>query len=213
MHDATAAEFPLQLEWRKAEETRLRRTVNWVLARFLRYRSPPENTWLPVPEKEFVQLTQRMHDRLFVMPSGTSASFTLLNQSGSGWNPVASTDFFSHRKVVLVTRDPRDQFAELKTFKRARNVDEFVKWYRAMQQRIEIEHPDLHIVRFEDFVLDHHDAKSSLCVFSGIEADVPSSYSTEMSTLNISKYRQTLSSEEIEKLETELGQHIRERVQ
>jgi hypothetical protein len=146
-----------------------------------------------------------MHDRLFTTPNDNAADFILLNQAGSGWNPVASTDFFLHRKVVLVTRDPRDQFAELKVYKNASNVYEFIKWYRAMQQRISIDHPDLLVVSFEQFVMKHESVVSGLCDFAGIEASVPSAYSAKKSAFNISKYQRLLTFEEIKEIENNLG--------
>lgn len=213
VRDATVSEFPFQLDWRKAEETRMTRTMKWAMARFLKYNSQPEKTWLPVSEEEFVRLTRAMHDRLFKKTDSSSTIFTLLNQAGSGWNPVASTDFFSNRKVVLVTRDPRDQFAELKVYKKARDVDEFIKWYKAMQQRIDVQHPDLFIVRFEDFVLDHQGSVSSLCEFTGVDATVPSTYSAERSAVNILKYQETLSPSEVDRIERKLGQYIWDKVE
>lgn len=208
VRDATAAEFPFQLDWKKAEESGIRRVVNLAMARFLKYKSRPNKTWLPISEDKFIGLCQAMHDRLFSSSGSRPPAFTLLNQAGAGWNPLASTDFFSNRKVVLVIRDPRDQFAELKLYKQARNVDEFIKWYKAMQQRISVNHSDLLVVCFESFVLRHESTVLKLCDFAGIEAGVPSAYSAEKSAYNIAKYKELLTYEEITKLEENLGSFL-----
>ena len=57
-----------------------------------------------------------MHDKMF--RSNEDDRPVLLDQGGSGWNPIESTKYFLDCKVVLVTRDPRDQFAEIKYYKK-----------------------------------------------------------------------------------------------
>lgn len=202
VRDATASEFSFQLDWRKAEETRMKRTLTWAATKFFNYKSQPVKVWLPVSEGDFVSLCQKMHDRLFATSGSRSAAFTLLNQAGSGWNPVQSTIFFSNRKVLLVTRDPRDQFAELKIYKRAKDVDQFIKWYGSMQQRIALDDPNLFTVRFEHFVDANKAMISNICAFAGIEDSVLSSYSVSKSAQNIGVYKKILSNEEIVKIES-----------
>lgn len=207
--EATAAELPFHLDWRKAEQSRLARTLEWGFSRLLRYKLRPDKTWMPVFEDKFVSLCREFHDRLFIAPDNISADFILLNQAGSGWNAVASSDFFSRRKVVLVTRDPRDQFAELVTYKMARDVDEFIRWYSAMQQRIALQHTDLLVLGFEDFVLRHKSLAAELCDFAGIDPSLSSSYSADESAHNISKYRSILKPYEIDRIEKKLGKFLR----
>ena len=92
-----------------------------------------------------------MHTELF--RTETDKRPILLNQAGSGWNPIESTKYFLNQKVVLVTRDPRDQFAELKQFKKAARVEGVIDWYKEMQQRLrQTDNPILLRLRFEDFV-------------------------------------------------------------
>lgn len=208
VRDATAAEFPLQLGWRDAEISSMKRTWKWALQRFANYQSPTKKTWLPVTEREFIVLCHAMHDRLFAPSGDITASFTLLNQAGSGWNPIASTDFFARRKVVLVNRDPRDQFAELKVYKHARDVHEFIKWYKEMQRRISINHAHLFVMRFEEFIINHESAASSLCEFAGIIENAPSGFVANQSALNISKFGKILTSEEVYAIEKNLEEFL-----
>ena len=60
-----------------------------------------------------MRAAQTLHSKIF--QSDHENLPVLLNQAGSGWNPIESTKYFLNRKVILVTRDPRDQFLEIKT--------------------------------------------------------------------------------------------------
>ena len=51
---------------------------------------------------------------------------------------------------MLVTRDPRDQFAELKQYKKAGSIEGFIEWYGEMQRRLKlINDPNILIIKFE----------------------------------------------------------------
>ena len=143
-------------------------------------------------ESEF--LTGRvceMHDRMFRHPQG-DFRFTLLNQAGSGWNPDLSTNFFSHRRVIVVSRDPRDQFAELKKFKGSSNVNEFTKWFRNLQRRRVINSPEIMYLSFEDFVFDFERSHSALIGFLDLPEEA-SDYDPVASQRNVGRYRTELS--------------------
>ena len=150
-----------------------------------------------------------MHQRLFGARKESGHSFALLNQAGSGWNPVNSTDFFANRKVIVVTRDPRDQFAELKIYKGASDVHEFIKWYEGMQERLRVENPDILMVEFEAFVHRHEEITQRVCDFIGIDPASPSDYSPGDSMKNVGRYDGVLGTEEIEEIERHLSPYLR----
>ena len=82
------------------------------LKNYLGFDQSLPNTRLLVSPNNLIDAAQKLHNKLFQLTSDNRP--ILLNQAGSGWNPIESTKYFLNRKVVLVTRDPRDQFAELK---------------------------------------------------------------------------------------------------
>lgn len=176
------------------------------LLRLFRFRRPPK-TEILVGAEELVQFAKKMHDELFCAEDRGSP--ILLNQAGSGWNPVESTKYFNNRKVVLVTRDPRDQFAEIKLYKNARLVDEFICWYRNMMERISrVHHPDLLKIRFEEFVVSNLHLTYDICTHLCLNYKIKSSYSSSMSLSNIGKYKSVLSEREIKKIEDLLPDFI-----
>ena len=79
---------------------------------------------------------------------------------------IESTKFFLNRKVILVTRNPLDQFAELKQYKKAISVKGFIYWYKEMQFRLmKIKNPIVLRLKFEDFVNNFNKEKFFRCSF------------------------------------------------
>ena len=201
LDEVTAARMPMQLDWHRLVESNSRRLL-WWLKTHLGHHKQAVPTHILVPVDELVVAAQSMHDRLFQPSSHKSV---LLNQAGSGWNPVESSKYFDGRKVVLVTRDPRDQFAELKQFKKAQDVEEFINWFRALQQRIAaVEKSVVMKLPFEDFVCNNNAAVISLCDHFGLDGSAPSSYQASFSEKNIGKYKSWLTPHEIERIEADL---------
>ena len=148
-----------------------------------------------------------MHDNMFL--TNTDRRPILLDQCGSGWNPVESTKYFLNSKVVLVTRDPRDQFSEIKYYKNGGSVYGFVDWYKEMQNRLKlINDPKVLFVQFEDFVENNEKYKELLCNHLSIPLSKLSNYRPELSEKNIGKFKKLITKDEIEVIESKLSEYI-----
>ncbi|MCG5528872.1 MULTISPECIES: sulfotransferase family protein [Halorhodospira] len=201
IEDITIARMPMKLAWQRMFESTSQRAMNQWKKRLGRKR-PVQPTHIIAQPDAVVDAAQRMHDRIF---RPTENRPVILNQAGSGWNPVHSTKYFHNRKVILVTRDPRDQFSELKQYKKAKDVNEFVRWYRALKERLDaIESPLLKKITFEDFIKNHDQSSNSICEHLQLNPDTPSRYEPEASARNIEKYKRLLKKEEIRIIEQEL---------
>ena len=135
---------------------------------------PIPESWYP--RKKFLDSVKKFHDALFL--EYAKGRPVLINQGGSGWNPIEFTKYFSKRKVVVVTRDPRDQFVELKnSYKNANSVEGFVKWYKEMRIRIEntIDQDLLHL-EFENFVNENTIVTEELCNHLSLDFNVKSKF-------------------------------------
>tara|TARA_Y100000389_G_scaffold205091_1_gene263014 strand:- start:7160 stop:8101 length:942 start_codon:yes stop_codon:yes gene_type:complete len=202
LDEVTVARMPMELEWHKMFESNTQRLLRWLRAR-LDLKKIPEPTKILTSVDELVHAAQLMHDRLFY---SSNHQPVLLNQAGSGWNPVESTKYFSNRKVVLVTRDPRDQFAELKQFKKASNVKEFIKWFDQLQKRISIIDEKIVLkISFEEFIENNSATINLICKHFDLDYSVKSSFQSNLSKKNIDKYRDWLTYSEITQIETFLG--------
>ena len=165
-----------------------------------------QDKYLPAIGVDFIEKTRELHLKMFGVHD---KKFILLNQAGSGWNPVNSTDYFPNRKVILVVRDPRDQYCELKKYKNARSVSEYIGWYKEMMLRIESVDSDfIKIVRFEEFVERYNVVSDEVCDFLNIEKGLYSNYDPVASSKNIGIYKEFLDKDDLRLIERHLKEYF-----
>ncbi len=207
INDVSIADFPMRLLWR---EELLRSPFEIFVEKIQRrigFKKKVSQTRLIKSKEELVIAAQKMHDKMF--RSNEDDRPALLDQGGSGWNPIESTKYFLDCKIVLVTRDPRDQFAEIKYYKNGTSVNGFVDWYKEMQRRLKkINDPKVLIISFEDFVLKNKKFTEVLCNHLSLSLDNLSNYKPDISKKNIAKFKQYISLEELKIIENNLGEYI-----
>ena len=182
--DISIADFPMRLLWRELNQTPTHRILNRFKNR-LGFRKKNSQTRLLVSQKELVIAAKKMHNKMFV--SNADGRPVLLDQGGSGWNPIESTKYFSNCKIVLVMRDPRDQFVEIKHYKKASSIKGFIEWYKEMQRRLKsINNPNILLIQFEDFVIKNKNFLDKLCNHMSISSKISSNYQSDLSK---KKYR------------------------
>lgn len=201
-----AADFPMRLVWRSYNKSLTQRIIDKLKRVFVSEKIP--QTRILVSQDKLVSAAQKMHDRMFHL--GAKDRHILLNQAGSGWNPVESTKYFLNSKVVLVTRDPRDQFADLKLRKGAYSVEGFIDWYKEMQRRIkDISNPNILKLNFEEFVIENKKNVKILCNHTDLNPITFSSYQSELSKKNIGMYSEVLSKSDVDNIERHLSSYIK----
>ena len=205
--EITAANYPMRLNWHRMNRSQ----IDYIFSEIMVYlginQEIPKSRILTSKEK-FIASAKKFHDQLFLDAANNCP--VLLNQAGSGWNPVESTKYFSNRKVILVTRDPRDQFVELKnSYKKAKYVLGFIEWYKEMRRRLDqIKNPNLLHINFEDFVEKNVQMTEKLCEFLSLSSKVKSNYEPNFSKKNIHKYKKILDQKDIDLIEKNLSQYI-----
>ena len=199
IEDISFGDFPMRLFWRELMETPSQYIYDRLKTRIGFKKKEPKSR-LIVSQKDLIIAAQKLHDSMFCLNSNNRP--ILLNQSGSGWNPTESTKYFKENKIVLVTRDPRDQFAELKQYKKAGSIEGFIEWYGEMQRRLKlINDPNILIIKFEDFVMNNEKSIKKLCEHTAISPDIKSTYQSNLSKKNICKFSNLVMQNEIEKIE------------
>ena len=201
--EVSTAHLPMRLDWHRLMQSRFSYIMGRVMTRFSLHQSPPE-TRLLVCQEELRAAAQNLHDRLFLKAANRYP--VLLNQAGSGWNPVESTKYFSSCGVVLVTRDPCDQFVDIRKHKKAARLEGFIDWYNAMESRLaEVSDSRLLRVRFEDFVHSHDQIVRKICDHLRLPPDVESTYQVELSRKNVGLYRSSLDKREADIIKRAVG--------
>lgn len=198
VNQISTAHFSMRLDWHRLFRSTPQHIYHQGYERLGLQLNPPITRVLKSPE-EVLSAAQDLHDRLFA--AGTKPAQILLNQAGSGWNPVESTKYFAERKIVLVTRDPLDQFAEIKLYKRASDVEGFISWYRELQRRLaKFDSPRLLTIRFEDFVNSHENTVNQICEHLQLSKQRTVSYRVDLSRKNIGLYNDVLTADESMKI-------------
>lgn len=208
VEEISAAKFPMHWHWRRLMQSQSPFThIFSKLKNRMGFSNKSPQTRVLVSEKEFLLAAQKLHDKMFKVNSNNRP--VLLNQAGSGWNPIESTKYFSNRKVIIVTRDPRDQFLEIKQYKKAYSVQGFIDWFKEMQRRIQkIDNSNILFVQFEDFVNNNGIIINKICKHLSLSSAISSNYEPNISKKNIGKYKKFLSLEDIDLIESHLSKYI-----
>ena len=205
-NEISSANYPMRILWRELFKTPLEKNLNRIKNLIgLEESIPP--TRLLVSPKNLIEAVEKMHDNLFKTHSGNRP--TILNQAGSGWNPIDSTKYFNDHKTILVTRDPRDQYLEIKQYKKGQSIMGFIDWYKEMQNRLKlISDENIFQVRFEDFVNNNSKYTKIICDYLKLSDKVSSSYRAELSKRNVHKFQKFKDQKEIRLIEDNLEEFI-----
>lgn len=161
--------------------------------------------WTGVTKREFEIHTHNFFKKIFL--TDYKQKLVILNQCGNFWDPIESTKLIGEPKIIMVTRNPLDQFAELKKWKHMHSPKQFINWFLHLK-KMESTHENIDErilkLKFEDFVLDHENSKSKICKHLNIDYKIKSDYDVMKSRKNIGKYINILTNEEIELIKTSL---------
>ena len=161
--------------------------------------------WTGVTKREFEIHTYKFLKKILL--NEDNQKLVVLNQCGNYWDPIESTKLLGEPKIIMVKRNPFDQFAELKKWKGMHSSKEFINWYlhlKKMESTFENIDERILILNFEDFVLDHENCKNKICNHLKIDYNVKSNYDVSKSKKNIGKFRMILSNEEIDHIKKSL---------
>lgn len=181
-------------------------TVNWIkymLGHLPKYRNFEKP--IPVNSQSFQIRAKKLIENLFFIDSKNESSdkAKIFDQAGSFWTPVSSTQYFNKdRKVVVVSRDPRDIYAQnIRLY--GGNEDDFIEYYNSIMSHISMEEWNKEMVlhvRFESFVNNYENQSKELCSFLDIDPIILSNYDPIDSRKNIGVYKNTISNNAAEKI-------------
>ena len=177
-------------------------TLDWI--RYMNGRTPKFDHYvkpIPITKEKFLERTKKLFDDLFFInpdyPMNKLAY--VFDQAGSFWSPNSSTKYFGEqRKVIVVSRDPRDIYTQqIKLY--SGEISDFVSYYNSTMVHItreEFSSPFVLHIDFNNFVLDYDNEYIRLCNFLDIPPNVKSKYNPKLSMKNIGVYKDFLTNEE-----------------
>ena len=83
--------------------------------------------WTGVTKREFEIHTYKFFKKILF--NENDQKLVVLNQCANFWDPLESTKLIGEPKIIMVTRNPLDQFAELKKWKGMDSAKDFKNWY------------------------------------------------------------------------------------
>ena len=106
-------------------------------------------------------------------------SNVVLNQAANIFNPIRSSQYFKNRKIIIVTRDPRDMFSSMKKRKSkgppSYDVQLFIKWYKkcfdniafkkAIKNKLKLN------IKYENFINKFEQENRKICKFLNVKTD------------------------------------------
>ena len=128
-------------------------------------------------EEEFLAITKRYIDRIFLdLTKGMDKDIIVLDQAVPTSRPEYAKRYMRNAKVIVVDRDPRDQYIDLinnnmligPDIRKTHNVKLFVKWF--MRYHIPWrEGVDAVRIQFEDLVLKYDETIEKVCDYAGLD--------------------------------------------
>ena len=91
IQEISVINYPMHLEWHRLMRSPIQHFLSLIKDRF-RIEEKILNTRILVSKEYLVKAAQKMHDKIFILNS--SGTPVLLDQAGSGWNPIESTKYW-----------------------------------------------------------------------------------------------------------------------
>lgn len=135
---------------------------------------------IPVSEKIFIVESQKYMKKVMLNNIGKKKldikKPIILNQAANLFNPIESSQYFKNRKIIIVTRDPRDMFSSMKTRKSkgtpGYDVKIFVRWFKECfdQSSFKKKTQDKLIlkIKYENFINNFSEENVKICKFLNI---------------------------------------------
>ena len=130
---------------------------------------------LPVDEKIFIKEAIKFIDKVLCSSVKNKRKHIVIDQGANFWKPELSTIFYSNKKIILITRDPRSIFASMKSRKSlsypGHNVSIFIDWYKSVISKTRLFKKSKNIlhVKYEKFIVNHDNESKRLLKFLKIK--------------------------------------------
>ena len=169
---------------------------------------------IPVEKKIFIKKTKIFLNKILHILSGKTKKNYVIDQGGNFWDPIKSTQYFDHRKIILVTRDPRSIFSSMKTRKSlsypGHDIKIFCEWYKNIMKNYNtIKKSNLLIkIKYEKFINDYNNQSKRLCKFLSIKKLSKFNYNINTSKKNLYKAKINLSKSELDYISKKLKKFL-----
>ena len=183
-----------------------------------RFKSAQESKFLemviPVDEKIFVKEAIKFIDKILYPSIKNKKKHIVIDQGANFWKPESSTKFYSNKKIILITRDPRSIFASMKSRKSlsypGHDVNIFLEWYKSIISRAGLlrNSKNVLLIKYENFIINHDKESKKLLKFLKIKKLPNNKFNIEDSKKNVYKAKKVLTKKEKHLLKTKLKKYL-----
>jgi len=183
-----------------------------------RFRSAQQSKFLqmvlPVDEKIFINESKKFVDKVLYLNVNNKRKNIVIDQGANFWKPELSTIFYSNKKIILITRDPRSIFASIKSRKSlsypGHNINIFIDWYQSIISRIRSfkNAKNILLIKYENFIINHDSESKKLLKFLKIKKINKNRFNIDDSRKNIYKADNVLTKKEKHLIETKLKKYL-----
>ena len=183
-----------------------------------RFRSAQQSKFLqmvlPVDEKIFINESKKFVDKVLYLNVNNKRKNIVIDQGANFWKPELSTIFYSNKKIILITRDPRSIFASIKSRKSlsypGHNINIFIDWYQSIISRIRSfkNAKNILLIKYENFIINHDSESKKLLKFLKIKKIEKNTFNIDDSRKNIYKADKVLTKKEKHLIETKLKKYL-----
>ena len=170
---------------------------------------------VPVDEKIFVKEAIKLIDKVLYLSTKNKKKHIVIDQGANFWRPELSTKFYSNKKIILITRDPRSIFASMKSRGSlsypGHDVNTFIDWYKSImsQVRFHKNSKNILLIKYEKFIINHDNESKKLLKFLKIQKCVnKKNIYIDESKKNIYKANKILSNLEKKIIVTKLKKYL-----
>jgi hypothetical protein len=183
-----------------------------------RFKSAQESKFLqmvlPVNEKIFIEEAVKFIDKVLYSPIKNKKKHIVIDQGANFWKPESSTKFYSNKKIILITRDPRSIFASMKSRKSlsypGHDVNIFVDWYKSIIPKVKLfkNSKNILLIKYEDFIFNYENESKKLLRFLKIKKVDKHQFNIDDSRKNIYKAKIILTKKEKNLIEIKLKKYL-----
>ena len=183
-----------------------------------RFKSAQESKFLkmvlPVDEKVFIKESKKLIDKILYSLVKNKKKHIVIDQGANFWKPELSTIFYSNKKIILITRDPRSIFASMKLRKSlsypGHDVSIFIDWYKSICSKVRSFKKSKNIlhIKYEDFIINYKKESKKLLKFLKLKNKEKNFINVEDSRKNIYKANKVLTKKEKYLIKTKLKKYL-----
>lgn len=174
---------------------------------------------LPIDKNDFISISKKFIDDILQSSNKIiDNKVAIIDQGVNIFNLNENLKYFSNSKCILTVRDPRGTFHTLMKLKKQNiaqayqgmDLIKFVEWYKFMYDKIkqiELNKNNSLIIKFEDFIINHHSTSKKIFDFLNLESQ-NTSFNIKKSLTNVNDVEKEIGEKNLQYIKSKLKDYL-----